>query len=278
MRRSEKVVRYSQPMFLVMIAFGCVVSSCAIILLTKQDADGEDAEDAKVAADFACMSLPWFYSMGFVLSFAPLYCKMWKVVEVFVKAVAELKVTRIKASQLVGMIFVLVVVDGSILAAWTATNPLAYTRTALSVDGKGRVLESYGSCLPQDSSGPLWIFVALIASFHFCLLVGACFIAYKARNVSSAFSESKWIAICLVSNLQIFVIGLPVLAIVADDPEANFFIRAMIIFLNDLSVLLLIFLPKLLSQELGWFNAANSTSRNYTVKSKTGATSAISET
>ena len=48
----------------------------------------------------------------------------------------------------------------------------------------------------------------------------------------------KWIAIAMVSNLQVFALGIPVLLITGDDPEASFFVRSGVIFLNDFSVLM----------------------------------------
>ena len=74
-RRKEKIVRYAQPVFLAMVAFGCIVSSSSIFFLSVEDADGEDAATAQESATSACMAVPWFYSMGFVLSFAPPLCK-----------------------------------------------------------------------------------------------------------------------------------------------------------------------------------------------------------
>ena len=42
----------------------------------------------------------------------------------------------------------------------------------------------------------------------------------------------------MVSNLQVFALGIPVLLITGDDPEASFFVRSGVIFLNDFSVLM----------------------------------------
>ena len=150
------------------------------------------------------------------------------------------------------MILLLVILDGGVLIAWGQTNPLVYKRIVIATDGKGRPTSSYGTCMPRDDDGTLWPFIAALAGVHALLLIYGAWISYRCRNIVSAFSESKWIAIALVGNLQIFIIGLPVLIIVANDVAANYFIRAMIIFLNDLSVIMLIFMPKILTTEFGF--------------------------
>lgn len=67
-----------------------------------------------------------------------------------------------------------------------------------------------------------------------------------ARNVPTKYSESKYITACMIGNLQVLALGIPVLAMVANTPVTNYFMRCGIIFLNDFGVLLFIFVPKYL--------------------------------
>jgi hypothetical protein len=43
----------------------------------------------------------------------------------------------------------------------------------------------------------------------------------------------------MISNLQIFVVGLPVLIILGADSQTGFFVRCVIIWMNDLAVVVL---------------------------------------
>ena len=45
----------------------------------------------------------------------------------------------------------------------------------------------------------------------------------------------------MISNLQIFMVGVPILIILGTDPQASFFVRSVIIWMNDLAVVTLIF-------------------------------------
>lgn len=58
---------------------------------------------------------------------------------------------------------------------------------------------------------------------------------------STKFSEGKYLTIAMISNLQIFVVGVPVLIILGSDPKTSFFVRSVIVWMNDLVVLSLIF-------------------------------------
>jgi hypothetical protein len=43
----------------------------------------------------------------------------------------------------------------------------------------------------------------------------------------------------MISNLQIFVVGLPILIILGADSQSGFFVRCVIIWMNDLAVVVL---------------------------------------
>ena len=53
----------------------------------------------------------------------------------------------------------------------------------------------------------------------------------------------------MISNLQVLTLAIPLLFLVADNPRSNFFVRSGVIFLNDFTVLVLIFVPKFLDSE-----------------------------
>jgi len=78
------------------------------------------------------------------------------------------------------------------------------------------------------------------------------YLCYVCRKVSAAFSETKYIGIAMVSNIQVLALGIPVVLIVAEEVLPNYFVRAGVIFLNDFTVLALIFFPKILHVSFGF--------------------------
>ena len=103
--RSHKVVSLSQPLFLVLVAFGCLVMSLSIIPLAvegdyrvEQDPDtgllssDDIPADGVKGLDIACMAFPWLIAMGFGITFSalvreeceqPSFCCCWYVLLFF---------------------------------------------------------------------------------------------------------------------------------------------------------------------------------------------------
>jgi hypothetical protein len=78
----------------------------------------------------------------------------------------------------------------AILAAWTALDPPYWSRETLEYDDFGRVSESTGRC----ASDSIVAFVAPLLAINGSALLLALWQAYVCRNVSTDFSESKYIA------------------------------------------------------------------------------------
>lgn len=131
----------------------------------------------------------------------------------------------------------ILVVDVAILMTWTLVDALQWQRTVLVADQFGNPLSSIGFC----SSKLLLPFVGAIAALHFTLLVLACYMCFAARDIPTEFSESKHVSIAMISNLQIFVVGLPILVILGSESETAVFVRSAIVWMNDFVVVSLIF-------------------------------------
>jgi hypothetical protein len=128
-------------------------------------------------------------------------------------------------------------VDVVICTIWTIVSPLKWKRTVTSADQFGEPLESQGYCHSDH-----WkVFASIIGAWHLVLLLVACVLCYKSRHITTLFSEGKYLAMVMMSNLQIFVISVPVLVIVGVQSASNFFVRAGVIWINDLCVLVIIF-------------------------------------
>ena len=108
------------------------------------------------------------------------------------------------------------------------------------MDKFGRSVDSFGTCT-SDSSLPFVIVVLVLNLGILCL---ANWWAYQARNIETEYHESRYIAISMASVLQAWCMGIPILIVVWDNPQAKFFVSAGIVFVTSLAVLALIFLPK----------------------------------
>jgi hypothetical protein len=239
-QRQSSQVRVSQPYFLLLVLFGCLISSSTIIAMALQDdTDGEPP--------LACMAMPWLYSVGFSITFGTLFAKIRRVYKLFTAPPVSSSSSAMSGSSRRGgsvtlldtilCIGVVLLVDVVILICWSVIDPLYWEREVIREDQFGDPLESQGYCTCDS-----WeIFASIIAFFHFGLLAVACYMCYVARNIPSKYSEHKFVTIAMISNFQIFVVGVPICFILAGDPGGNLFVRSAIVWMNDLVVVTLIF-------------------------------------
>jgi len=257
--RKKKMIKASQPIFLYMIIFGCIVSSAAILPSTIDDSNG----GSLAAASTACMVSPWLYSIGFVLTFSALFVKSHRVRKIFNNKSLSVVKDGIRTHELLGYIGFLLVIDGIILTVWTAQSPLQYIRTILSKDTFGNPTASVGLCQPASGEIPLGFLLA-IGLFHLILLMYGSYICYQIKHIGGAYSEAKYIAISMFGSLQVLIVGIPIMVMVGAQPNTSFLVKTGIVFLNDFSVLMFIFLPKVYivytgdDLSLSWKRTSNS--------------------
>ncbi|CAB9524661.1 acid type B receptor subunit 2 [Seminavis robusta] len=232
-KRCTAQVQVSQPSFLCLVLAGCLISSSTILALAQEDT-GEGSVPA-------CMAIPWLYSVGFCVTFGTLFAKIRRVFLIFRNAItmpgSSSSRNFVSFPETLAVIGAVLAVDIIILILWTALDPLQWQREVLTEDVFGEPLESIGYCTAEHWA----IWAGLIAALHVLLMAVACFMCYAARKIPTRFAEGKYISIAMISNLQIFVVGVPILVIIGADPQTGFFVRSVIIWMNDFVVVTLIF-------------------------------------
>lgn len=134
-----------------------------------------------------------------------------------------------------------------ILVCWTIFDPLRWIREDISFDPYGRVTESIGSC---QSTHTIPYLVALLTA-NAGLIVVASYQSYVARKISTEFSESDYIAKSVTLVLIVFFMAGPMFMVVDQSTKGHFFMAASSVFSVSLSLLLLIFVPKVWYQGEG---------------------------
>jgi basic membrane lipoprotein Med (substrate-binding protein (PBP1-ABC) superfamily) len=240
--RANPVLVASQIPFLVLVALGCIVSTSTIVPATVDDrADEEELAHTGgyAPANAACMAMVWLYCTGFIVTFAPLFAKMWRVYRIFNNP--KLRKLNISTEVLAGVCLSLLAIEWAVVGTMQAVSPLRYYRFATLTDEYGNVLESAGRCWSPDGL----VFLMSLLAWHLIILGYGNFLAFRTRNIEDRFSESRPIAISLFANLQVLAVGVPVMFIAATSPVAFVVVLALVIVLNNLTVLLLIFTSKI---------------------------------
>jgi len=259
--RKKTIVRASQPIFLIIIALGCVVISSSIIPMgieaeyryTKDVTNGLLTEKPNVAvevADRACMAFPWLYGIGFTITFSALFAKLWRIRFIFSAATSFVR-KKVEAKDVAVIMVIMLMVELVILLTWQIVAPLKWERNILVTDSYGFAIKSVGQCTSQSGR---WFLLTLIILHILCLLY-ALYLSYVTRSIPSMFSESKWIAAAIISMLQILVLAIPIHLIVEENTKGTFFVRACVVFLQSATVTIFVFAPKMFVYYYGMENA-----------------------
>jgi len=247
--------------------------------------------------DAACQSIPFVYGYGFFITFGSLLVKLWRVEKIFNNK--HLKRIHISVRQLVLWVGCLVVIVTILNVVWTTTTPrLEWYRVDLNA--KGRVgsggaglrtpdpfcdtdrefcdkyeplytWKSVGYCggprkkcaepgpHPVDSTTTL-PFMIIYLVLEFFLLAYSIYVGYKARNISTSFAEGRYIAISIVNQLQLTMVGVAAFGFVSQAfvPDIVMLVFSCILFFGNLSTLVLLFVPKFIAKRRMMLNKQNS--------------------
>ena len=173
---------------------------------------------------------------------ASLFAKTWRVNKIFDNP--NCRRIKVTVKDVILPCVVMFILNTIVLAVWTAISPLRWTRIDRgTVDAYGRSTNSYGTCHAETKT---WApYLSIILALNLSMVVLANIQAYRARKITTEYAESRFIGIIMVSILQACCIGLPLVAIVSDQPVANFILRSGLIFVVCMSMLLLMFVPKM---------------------------------
>ena len=129
-----------------------------------------------------------------------------------------------------------------VFTLWSIISPSEWRRTTKTTDKFGRVESSYGSCTSDYED----FFRILLALPNISIILLAAFQAYKARDITTELSESRYIMLSLASVLFILVLAIPVSIIAASsNPRAIFFSQYILTFMIGMTIILFIFGPKI---------------------------------
>lgn len=251
LKRNDPVVRMSQPESLFLLCVGAIISSSAIIPLTLAEAaPGE----SKRGASAACRSIPFLYSLGWVLMYTSLTAKSWRLLKV-AKFAEQARRVKVSVREIYVIVAVVLLIDLAILIAWVLVAPLQYIRTDVSttLDEATGVLtiETAGSCEGSANYVSMWAFLGPIIVIHVALGIVTNVILFKVKGISDRYQEQKYVALASIYICELLLLGLPILFAVQESGEARYLVMAGVIFLTDTGVLALIFLPKIKYAKVG---------------------------
>jgi len=218
---SNKVIRYSSPLFLSIMAIGAIIALVSIFFLGT-------------TTDATCVLREWFFGFGYVMLFGALFAKTFRIYKLF--ANSEYKVIAIYNWQLLVAVFVLEVILIIILAVWTAEPFRPSPTKSFASNGIEYVIKCDG-----DSYD---VFVGVVSAYYLVLAVIGLMLAFLTRNIHTLFNESVWIGYSCFCLIVVAVIT-PIQFLIDSDPTPVFVLRAVGILISIFFTVLFMFVPKL---------------------------------
>ncbi|GAB5369582.1 hypothetical protein AAMO2058_001417600 [Amorphochlora amoebiformis] len=237
---NSRIIRAAQPMFLILVLLGCLVSSATLITLSM-----DDKEYSTDTLDSVCQGQVWLYGFGFALSYSALFAKMFRVKSVTINVIARKKMAPVRAgdnsiwwylTSIAGMMLFEVFLIGT----WMGVSPMQWKRNCTD-SSQSDFCESVGHCSSEHGLA----FGAFLLCMHLALLVLVLVICYQVRSVPAEFAEHKWITAATVSSIEILILTPPFVALTWNSQTASALITMFAIFFNDLGVLVMVFVPKI---------------------------------
>jgi hypothetical protein len=231
LHREHRVLRAAQPPFLYMLALGSAVSASTIFVISFDESKGWTEEQLSSA----CMAIPWLISLGHILTYGALFCKLWRV-----NRVLQFSRRKITTRQVVWPLAILTFIKLMILSLWTALDSLHWSRVEINeITG-----ESIAECQSKHMSAFLGtlVVVMLIPTFL------TAYMAWKTKDVDEAYSESKWIFIMIISQIEIVFVAVPTIEVLRESSTDGKYIGfAILLWSFPSSTLGFIILPKVVA-------------------------------
>ena len=238
--RQNPVVQLSQPIFLVLLCVGSIISSSSIIPLSLHAGSFDD----EAPADRACMALPWLYTTGWMLQYSCISVKSYRMYSL-VKARERMRRVEIKIYPMLAYVGLLLCLDFCVVIPWTIIDPFVWRRaevgTTIDQENGVQTVESVGRC----GSDHLGWWVGPIAGVHFLVMICTNLILFELRHVSDRYQESRYFVLASIYIFEILILGIPIVVAVADAVQAAYVVLVCIVGLSDLGILLMIFVPKM---------------------------------
>jgi len=232
LKSSCVIIRASQPFFLYLVCFGTFIMGASLIPLSI-----DDSLASTRVCDAACMAFPWTLALGFSITFAALFSKVWRINRLMTAA-ANLRREKVRPQDVMIPFSIIIVLNLVVLLSWTLMDPLKWERVVTSPSS------SYGTCWSSLSAVQL-TFLVLLGLVNYSALLMANFQAYHSRNIPDEFCESRYIFFANFGMLQVSMISLPVMFLVVDKPAAFFVIQSTVVCAIAVPLQVWIFAPKL---------------------------------
>jgi hypothetical protein len=231
LHRKHRIVVAAQPYFLYALCGGAIISASTIFTISFDESYGwSDQQLGK-----ACTATPWLLSLGHIITYGALFSKLWRI-----NKVLQFSRRKIEIRHVAWPSAILFIAAIAILSLWTGLDSMTWKRVETdSVTG-----ESIAEC-QSDHFAAFMIPLVLLMLLPSLL---TAVMAWKTKDIDGAYSESYWICIMNVVQLEVILFAVPMIILLRDvSTDARYIGFIFLIWTFPMSTLLLIFAPKVVA-------------------------------
>jgi multiple sugar transport system substrate-binding protein len=247
--RNTATIIASSPVFCYISLAGAILMLFTAILPAVFQPGASSTISQMVAP---CMVNLWFFGISFILMFAPIFAKTYRLYRIFKIDVTVQKV-RITNTQLLGLLGVLLAIELVILIVWTAYDPLKMMDKLITA-GTQRVTR----CNSKHWT-PFWI---AFLGYKVLLVLFGVFVTFQTRGIYKFYRESRQLSWCLYNACLLAAVCAPLLFYL-NDPTAWFLVQSVGILLLCVFFVSALFIPKILDVN-GRSDSSSDTSTGFT--------------
>lgn len=230
--RNKCIVKLAQPKFLVIFCVGCCIQNLSYVPYILG------------LTDRSCGFMIWSYTVGMALATSSVFTRLRMCERVVESALTHKQ--QVSPHMYFSAIIVMVGVGCGVLVVWELHDPVFVTRHCIKRRKGGMMLER--PCVESVRgcrAGPFGtIYVGLLLAWLSMCQFATQLRCYAARNIPCLVSDASRIFCGLTGQLQLLVIGAPLLYVARNQPSAFALIHAVIISLSNISLLALLFIPR----------------------------------
>ena len=230
--RKHKVMRAGQPFFLLMLCFGSLMSSLAIVTLSFDESHGWSIDQLTAA----CMSTVWLFFTGNIIFYCGLFSKLWRI-----DRVMQLRRKSVTVLNVLGPMVIVLAFAVAVLTTWTFVDPWIWERELVMEIPS----ESFGHC-ESDTFDTFFLSMVLLMIIVTSMTT---YVAWKASDIPDEFSDTKLVLYTVSSHLQAWIVGPPTLAVLGSHASANgtYFGRVFLIWVFAVSGVMVVIGPKVVA-------------------------------
>jgi 7 transmembrane sweet-taste receptor of 3 GCPR/Bacterial extracellular solute-binding protein len=218
--RENAFIRCASPLFLMFIWLGALLGYSSLYTWAFE------------ATQTSCIFKYWLGACGFVILFAALFAKTWRVWRLFSNK--EFRALQISNVHVMLMVVGFLSVQVLILLLWTSINTpdVEY----VEVNNDERQL--------QCTSDNYWVWLGLTYGYLASIVLVGAVLAFLSRKAARAFNETRQIAFSIYAVMVIGGIVVPLVHALDDSPDAVVILAVAGGVAGTTVVLAAIFLPK----------------------------------